>query len=236
LTLQATAQTAYGAEADSPPVALTVVPTRAIALAGQVLDPAGRPAAGAAVTWRADGLAAEFYQFNHQLSQIPDLSGLQPARTAYISALNYPNPQQIFGNDPLGAGLGQNYAVRFHGSLAIATAGEYRFQVNAQSGARLSIDGAEITDSNVGGAAATLSAGPHELEVVAYASGDGASVQLLWMPPGGALQIVPPAALSVVSPAAITADGGRFQLLVPAILNGVQVVPANSAGVVRVDR
>ena len=139
-------------------------------------------------------------------------------RTAYISALNFPNPQAVFGADPMGASLGQNYAVRFHGKLSIVAAGNYQFQLNAHSGGVLRIDGVSID----AGAAVPLTAGDHEIEAIYYQSGDASpAAQLLWTPPGGAEGVVPPSALT--TGAAIAAGGeGRFQFQVPAALSGIR--------------
>jgi YD repeat-containing protein len=239
LTLQATGQTAYGQEVDSVPAQIAVAQDRGLAIAGRVVNVGGRPVAGAPVTWQANGLAAEYYQFNRQLSEIPDLTGLQPARTAYVSALNYPNPQQVFGQDPMGVGLGQNYAARFYGKLSIAVAGDYQFQLNAQLGARLSIDGAIVTDTVGAGASASLTAGEHDIEVIYYESGGAAAVQLLWTPPGGMQAIVPPAAFTTAVSASTTATAGadgHFQVIVPAALAGIQVTIANGPGSVVLDQ
>jgi len=228
LTLQAAGQATYGEAVSSLPAEISVTPDLGRTVAGRAMDADGRPLPGAALTWQASGLTAEYYQFNRSLSEVPDLTGLQPVRTAYVSALNYPNPQQVFGPDPLGAGLGQNYAVRFTGKLSIAAAGEYRFQLNAQSGARLAIDGVTITSGPEAGA--TLAAGEHDLEVIYYESGAAAAVQLLWTPPGGVPGIVPPSVLTTTARALAAGADGHFQFIVPAALSGVQVSVANGQG------
>lgn len=234
LTLQATGQTAYGQPVSSAPAEITVTPDTGLALTGRAVDGEGRPSVGAQVAWQANGLRAEYYQFNQSLSAIPDLTGLQPARTGYVSALNFPNPEQVFGPDPMGVGLGQNYAVRFSGKISIAAAGDYQFQLNAQASAGLRIDGAAVAN----GAGTALSAGEHDLEVIYYESGSGASVQLLWTPPGGVPGVVPPPALTTATSgaAAIAGADGRFRMSVPAALSGVRVVNMNGQGSVQLDQ
>jgi YD repeat-containing protein len=234
LTLQATGQTAYGAEADSTPQEISVVADTGRAIGGRVVDANGLARGSATVSWQANGLAAEYYQFNQQLSAIPDLSGLQPARTAYVSALNFPNPQQVFGADPLGAGLGQSYAARFHGKLSAAVAGDYQFQLGAHLGARLSIDG-QVVDASGSSAGTALTAGEHDLEVIYYDSGGAAAVQLLWTPPGGAPGVVSPEAL-LTGASAVTGSDGRFQVIVPSVLGGVQVSAAQGTDAVVLDQ
>jgi hypothetical protein len=237
LTLQAAAQTAYGEELDSAPAQIPVIPDGGLTIAGRAVDGDGRPVASAPVMWQANGLKAEYFQFNRQLSGIPDLTGLQPTRTAYVSALNYPNPQQVFGQDPMGVGLGQNYAARFSGKLSIAVEGDYQFQLNAHPGAQLSIDGVTATDTSGAVVSVALTVGVHDLEAIYYESGGSGALQLLWTPPGGLPGVVPP---SVLSTAAVTAANagadGRFQVIVPAALSGVQVSIANGQGSVVLDQ
>jgi YD repeat-containing protein len=233
LTLQATGQTATGQEVDSAPAQISVTLDQGLTIAGRVVDGDGRPLPGVPLTWQANGLAAEYYRFNQQLSGIPDLRGLQPARTGYVSALNFPNPQQVFGQDPMGVGLGPSYAARFSGKLSIAVAGVYQFQFSAHLGAQLSIDGQAVTDTSGAIASAPLTAGQHDMEVVYYESGGAAAVQLLWTPPGGVPGVVPPEALSFVASAgtaAIAGADGHFQVIVPAALGGVQLSIASAQG------
>src|SRR6185437_12381722 len=102
------------------------------------------------VSWEAQGLEAEYFQMNRELSSVPDLTGLAPTRLSFIGAVNYPNPKQVFGADPMGVGLGKNYVVRLTGKLRIDTAGNYQFAVRAHAGARLSIDGRLIAQAVAG--------------------------------------------------------------------------------------
>jgi hypothetical protein len=236
LTFQAAAQTGYGEEFDSAPAQISVTPDRGLTIAGRVVDGGGRPVPSAPLTWQANGLTAEYFQFNRQLSGIPDLAGLQPTRTASISALNYPNPQQVFGQDPMGVGLGQNYAARFSGKLSIAVEGDYQFQLNAHLGAQLSIDGVAVTDSSGAVVSTALTAGLHDIEAIYYESGGTAALQLLWTPPGGTPGVIPPAVLSTVAATANAGADGRFQVLVPAALSGFQVSIANGQGSVLLDQ
>ncbi len=232
LTLQASGQTTFGETVSSPPSQIAIAPDSGFTLTGRAMGTDGKPAPGAMLNWTANGLAADCYKFIQPLSSIPDLAGLAPARTAYVSALNFPNPQEIFGPDPMGVGLGPNYAVRFHGNLSVDAAGDYQFQVNAQSAALLHIDGLAI------GNHATLTAGAHEIEVIYYQSGGAApAAQLLWTPPGGVQSVVPPSALTTAGSAAAAAGAdGRFQLSVPATLTGIHVVIASGPGSVVLDQ
>jgi hypothetical protein len=213
---------------------------------GRVVDASGTPVAGARVTWSAQGLAAEYYRFDHELSAIPDLAGTRPERLSFLGALNYPNPHQIFGPDPMGVGMGKNYAARFRGKIQVETAGVYQFLLRAHAGARLKIDGELVAeavalevDSADAAGIANLTAGAHDIEVVHFESGGSAGLQLLWTPPGGVRQIVPPSIVSADAPAvwrAVTGREGRFVLKAPAALDGVVVKLVTGTGSIEVDR
>ncbi len=208
-------------------------------------DADGKPVSGATVTWQANGLSADYFAYNQPLSAIPDLSGRQPARSTFISALNFPNPLEVFGKDPIGVGLGESYAARLHGTILTETAGTYGFLLRAHTGARLSIDGQTIAEATAAGefagasGAATLSKGSHSVEVTYYESGGASTLQLFWTIPGGQQQIVSPLALLTDPPpasaTAVTGADGRFVLRVPAVLDGVQVKLATGQGWVVLD-
>ena len=216
-------------------------------ITGRVVDASGTPVAGARVTWNAQGLAAEYYTFDHDLSAIPDLVGARPTRLSFLGALNYPNPNRIFGLDPMGVGMGENYAARFRGKIQVETAGRYQFLLRAHAGARLKIDGEVVAEAVALGAdsadadgTANLTAGKHDIEVIHFESGGSAGLQLLWTPPGGLQQIVPPAIISADAPAAewraVTGRDGRFVLRAPAALDGVIVKLVTGTGLIEIDR
>ncbi|HUB79747.1 MAG TPA: IPT/TIG domain-containing protein [Bryobacteraceae bacterium] len=234
LTLQAGGQSALGQAMTSMPTEIAVTPDLGVAITGRVSASGGAPVPGASLTWKANGLTADYYQFNQPLNAVPDLTGLQPARTGYVSALNFPNPNGVFGVDPMGVGLGQNYAVRFHGALTVPAAGDYQFQLGAQAGARLEIDGIPVADN----APVDLTAGEHEIAAIYYQSGGApAAAQLLWTVPGGVQSVVPPSALTTSAPASVTAgNDGRFRLLLPAALTGVRVLAVHTEGSVVLDQ
>jgi len=232
LEFKAAGQTAAGQESDSEPQRIAVMADPGRAINGRVVDQNGQPMVGAEVTWQANGLAAEYFRFSQRLAAVPDLSGRTAERTGYVSALNYPNPREVFGKDPMGIALGTSYAARFHGQLLVETAGLYQFLVRGHAGARLSIDGQPVA------AQATLGVGAHELEVVYFGDDSAGSLELLWTKPGGLPEVVPPAALrSAALPGwtAMTDKDGRFALRVPAALDGLLVKTASGAGSVELD-
>ena len=244
-TLRTFGYATFGSANESPTETIRVVADPGRTIVGQVTDASGSPVPGAVVTWLAQGLAAEYYRFGGELRTIPDLRG-GSARLSFLGALNYPNPQQVFGADPMGVNLGKYYAARLRGKIRLDTAGIYQFGLRAHSGARLTIDGQLVAEAEATGAdaalamgSANLTAGAHEIEVTHFESGGAAVLQLLWTPPGGEQTVVPPEAITSEAPTfwrAVTGSDGRFVLHVPAALDGVVVNLAAGLGSVQVDR
>src|SRR5205823_6241106 len=110
-------------------------------------------------------------------SAIPDLKPGALARTSFLGAMNYPNPQQVFGLDPMGVSLGKNYAARLSGKIQIADAGIYQFGLRAHAGANLKIDGRVVAEGIAADSEAALatgsvnlSAGEHDIELTHFES------------------------------------------------------------------
>ncbi len=232
LDLSASGFADAGAVPGSSPQHLQFCADPGLRIAGRVTGQDGQPLPGAIVTWQAEGLTAEYFRFDREGSGLPDLSGLKPDRSGYLSALNYPNPRGVFGQDPMGAELGGDYAARFRAKLQVDTAGEHRFSLLLHGNARLIIDGNELMHGLDVSAIAevagliTLDAGPHDLEVVYYQAYGDPALQLSWARPGHEMEIVPPSALtSEALPAsrAVTNEYGKFALTVPAVLDGIAV-------------
>ena len=118
---------------------------------------------------------------------------MKPVRTGYVTAIDQPNPGAVFGDDPLGAHLGTDYAIRFSGEVRADAAGEYRFWLTARSGAALLIDGKLLADSGfVTGdpveapVSLALNPGWHSIEVIYYLAVGVPSVRLDWQQPNSA--------------------------------------------------
>jgi len=244
-SLRAFGLTSTGSTTDSLTETVHVDPDPGRTISGQAVDGSGAPLAGKLIGWQAQGLAADYFGFAGDLREMPDLRG-GPVRRSILGALNYPNPHQVFGPDPMGAHLGPNYAVRLTGKIQVTVEGWYQFELLAHRGARLSIDGEVIAQAAATGADAlsatggvNLTAGGHTIEVTHFESGGAAALQLLWTPPGGLEQVVPPSAITADAPPswrAITDGGGRFVLHVPAALNGVTVKLVAGEGSVQLDQ
>lgn len=174
-------------ERPSPAIRMMVLADSGAPIAGRVMEGAG----GIELSLAGGGLKEEFFHLPRPAAELPALDGLEPVRTGYVTAINQPNPHALFGDDPLGAGLSPDYAVRFSGEVRAEVSGQYRFWMAARSGAALFIDGRMLADSGfVSGEAgeaaisATLDRGWHSLQVIYYLAVGPASVRLEWQSPG----------------------------------------------------
>ena len=246
VTLRGLGRTESGERAESLDLPIRIAADPGRTITGRAVDDRGSPIAGAAVTWEAKGWLAEWYRADGAAADsIPEIRGV-PARMSFISALNYPNPQQVFGPDPMGVGIAGGYVGRFSGEIRVATPGPYKFDLLAHRAARLIVDGRTVAEAVAAGdeavaAAGTvnLTAGAHRIQVNHFESGGAASIQLFWTPPGGAQEVVPPSAISAEAPASWrvrTDSDGKFELHVPAALDGVKVKLVSSTGSVEVDQ
>jgi hypothetical protein len=75
------------------------------------------------------------------------------------------------------------------------------FRINADDGARVTIDGVVVAEEmtpyrlNMLGFGLDLAAGSHTLEIDYLQTGGGSALELYWQPPGGVDGPVPPAVL-----------------------------------------
>ena len=96
----------------------------------------------------------------------------------------------------------ESFSVRWTGTLTAPADGLYRFQISADDGVRLTLDGELVGESvvpdnvNLIDVQRELSAGPHAIRIDYFQRGGGKALELWWQPPGETLQPVPPGALS----------------------------------------
>jgi 6-phosphogluconolactonase (cycloisomerase 2 family) len=210
LSFQALVHYASGKVMASQSVAVAVSPDTGESVAMPALRE-GQTATLAAHGWRAD-----FYRWNAPLSALPDLSGQVPVRTAWATALNQPNPGAVFGDDPLGAGLTQDFVARYSAEIWIPTDGTYAFWLSARSGASLQIDGRKIVGGDfttglptTSAANMTLRAGWHKIVANYFLAVGAESALLEWQQPGGRREVLGPAnvrtGLTGVSPSSVPA-------------------------------
>jgi YD repeat-containing protein len=199
----------------------------------------------AEVKLNAAGLQAEYFDFQTPLTALPDLNGLTPDRTGFVSALNIVNPRQVFGRDPFGLGFAPDYAARFSGYILIDSAGEHRFFLRSHAGSRLTIDGRLVVDVPAGTAeieegsgVLALDAGWHEIEVKHYETVGSPQLQLLWQRPGHRRETVAPEYMSTGDAwSAFTNERGDFVVSgVPAALDLVYGRAAKSGAGIPITR
>jgi hypothetical protein len=96
--------------------------------------------------------------------------------------------------------IGPPLSIRWRGYLDVPKTGEYRFHLEANEAAFLSVDGQEILTTPAPNrgieAPLSLTAGPHPIEVRLQNRGGFTHIYLSWTPPDGATEIIPPDRLS----------------------------------------
>jgi hypothetical protein len=169
----------------SDEVTVSVEKDARTSVTGRALNASGDPVDGATVELALQGLKAEFFELPEPLTSIPDLLGRKPNRVEVVSAVNFRNPQEVFGNDPFGVGMTPDYAARFSGYIKIDSPGRYQFILGADEGARLVLNGVTVLDAPSGnglfreqGAAINLSPGLIPIELTYYESIGNAELQL----------------------------------------------------------
>lgn len=196
---------------------------------------------GIELSLAAGGLKSEMFHLTEPVTALPPLAGLRPVRTGYVTALNQPNPHGLFGDDPLGALLSPDYAIRFSGEVRADAAGQYQFWLAARSGAAIRIDGEPVGDSGFAAGdpaevsvSVRLDRGWHSLEVIYYLAVGAASLRLEWQRPDSSRrEVVGPEHLRTVLAglkAVSAADGGFEFPPVPRMFDSVWIRVKSGTG------
>ena len=112
--------------------------------------------------------------------------------------LAWPDEQPIVPNG--------EFSARYTGSLHVVEAGSYQFRIEADDGARLTLDGAVLGEGMTAGqanefnATLDLTAGDHPLEIDYFQQGGGSALRFFWSYNGEPLTPVPPSALIPAQP------------------------------------
>ncbi len=188
LVFQVAVRDAGLAERRSQITRMTVVQDGGATISGSV----AQGDSGLELSLSAGGLKAEYFHLAQPVTALPVLDVVEPVNSGYVTAINEPNPRAIFGDDPLGARLSPDYAIRFSGEVRADVSGQYRFWLSARSGAAIFIDGKLLADSGfVSGEPAEASAsialerGWHSLAVIYYLAVGASSLRLEWQQPNG---------------------------------------------------
>ncbi|MCA9871884.1 MAG: hypothetical protein KC487_16080, partial [Anaerolineae bacterium] len=93
------------------------------------------------------------------------------------------------------------FSVRWTGTLTAPSSGIYRFQINADDGVRMWLDGELVGESmqpdnvNMIDTEVVLDAGPHDVRIDYFQRGGGKALEFWWQPPGEQLRPVQPGML-----------------------------------------
>jgi hypothetical protein len=107
--------------------------------------------------------------------------------------LGWPDEQPIVPNG--------EFSARYIGSLHVVEPGSYQFRIEADDGARLTLDGVVLGEGLTAGqpnefnATVDLTAGDHPIDVDYFQQGGGSTLRFFWSLNGAPLTAVPPAAL-----------------------------------------
>jgi hypothetical protein len=112
--------------------------------------------------------------------------------------LAWPDEQPIVPNG--------EFSARYTGSLRVVDAGIYQFRIEADDGARLTLDGAVLGEGLTAGqpndinATVNLSSGDHPIQIDYFQQGGGSALRFFWSYNGELLTPVPPSALIPAQP------------------------------------
>jgi hypothetical protein len=89
------------------------------------------------------------------------------------------------------------FSARFNGKLRVTKPGLYRLIINADDGARITLDGTVIGDGLVPNQTneikveVELTAGDHPIQIDYFQAGGGSALEFKWQPPGEPVSVVP---------------------------------------------
>jgi hypothetical protein len=167
------------------------------------------------------GLDAEFFDFNTNLTALPDLTALTPDLSRTDAIVSYAATAKSWSG--LGVGFADSFAVRHTGLARVDKFGRYTFSLKSGDGSKLWLDGELIVDNDgVHGmleksATRTLDPGYHDLRVEMFENTGTAGLVLSWAGPGFAKQAIPATRLFHDMPggaAAFRQDSGADGLVV----------------------
>jgi len=144
-------------------------------------------------TQRRPGMMrGDVYALPANTRHLPDFSELRPIATLFAREVNI-SPRRFEQGFPGVSDRVEWFGVRYSGTFRLASAGEYRFRVLADDGARLVIDGHTVVSNDGihpptwGEGSVPLTAGEHRV-VVEYFQGPrfDIALQVFWTRPGEA--------------------------------------------------
>jgi hypothetical protein len=135
----------------------------------------------------ATGLCADVYEIPPNTKHIPDYRRLSPLGMVYTDFLSVTRDSNLIGMGlPNITNRGEWVGLDYYGRFWITNPGTYHFQMIADDGARLEIDGKRVIDldgihpGSSGSGEVTLIAGPHTMHIP-YFNGPRAAVLMLYV-------------------------------------------------------
>jgi len=133
------------------------------------------------------GLCADVYELPENTKRLPDFHRLTPIGVVYTDFLSVTREANIIGMGlPNITTRGEWVGLDYYGKFWITNPGTYRFQMIADDGARLEIDGKSVIDldgihpGKSGSGEVTLIAGAHTMHIP-YFNGPRAAVLMLYV-------------------------------------------------------
>jgi hypothetical protein len=173
--------------------------SRPVSLTGQSgqekfqAPPVGTVRAFGVITPLPNAFCGDFYEISFGAAVIPDFWNLEPIASIYANALNVVDQEETGqGGIPGVSHSVEWFGIDYYGEFYITNPGEYKFDLEADDGARLEIDNKEIIENDeLHGAQSktgkvTLAVGRHTIHVP-YFQGSPSNVALILTikPPGG---------------------------------------------------
>ncbi len=144
------------------------------------------------ISWPQQGLLGRYYR-NRNWEGPPLFQQVAP-----FFQLAWPDEQPVV---PAG-----EWSARYQGALQVAEPGRYQLRIEADDGARLTLDGQVLGEGLEPGrpneltAEVDLAAGAHPIQIDYFQAGGGTALRFYWSRDGGLETPVPPAALTPAQP------------------------------------
>ncbi len=158
----------------------------------------------------SNGLTAEFFDFNSNLTQLPDLTDKTPDLVRVDATINYQSTNAQWEGLP--TSMIDSFASRHTGLIEIKQSGNYTFYLSSDDGSKLWIkDQLTIDNDGVHGmvelsSTIFLTAGFHPIRVEFFENSGGAGLTLKWAGPSIPKQIIASTSLSQGP----NSEGGNF--------------------------
>lgn len=181
-------------------------------------------------TKKVEGLKFEY--FEPAVQSVADFNKAKPKASGDAAQVNA-SPKK----------RGENFALRFRGTITVPKEGEYKFYVSADDGAWLFVDGKLVVDNGgihpdtEKGGQLVLTAGDHSFECLYFDGGGQIALKASWEGPGIPKQEIPASAFTHGEGSMKPTGGGEFALNKEKVAKGRELfVSMNCAACHQVDQ